>query len=253
MSRSLQSSVSRGRVVVPAARSNAGQEILVERFFETLINGDRVASRNLIREVSDQGTDAQTILTGLCWPTYELIEKLYRADQMTKLSYHLATRILRQVVDQQARDLKFAPRNGRTVFACCGSSESEELAAQIAVDILEAGGFTVTFAGGGLPADEILGQVHERKPQTLLMFASAASDLPGIRSMIDTLHEIGACPNMQFVVGGGVFNRAEGLAEEIGADLWASDPLDLIDLMVEQAHQRAKAPQQAAVRKRKVA
>jgi hypothetical protein len=58
---------------------------------------------------------------------------------------------------------------------------------------------------------------------------------------------------MQIVVGGGVFNRAEGLAEEIGADLWASDPLDLIDLMVEQAYARAKAPQAAAAKKRKAA
>ena len=253
MSRSAQTSLSKGRFTAPITRGNPAQELLVERLFEALVSGDRATCRSIITECSNQGTTSQTVLTQLCWPTYELIEKLYRADQMTKISYHMSTRILRQIVDQQARDLQFAPRNGRTVFACCGDSQSEELAAQIAVDILEAGGFNVTFAGGGLPADEILGQVHERRPQTLLMFASAASDLPGIRQIIDTLHEIGACPNMQIVVGGGVFNRAEGLAEEIGADLWASDPLDLIDLMVEQAYARAKAPQAAAAKKRKAA
>ena len=32
---------------------------------------------------------------------------------------------------------------------------------------------------------------------------------------------------MQIVVGGGIFNRAAGLAEEIGADLWATGPDDL--------------------------
>ena len=34
--------------------------------------------------------------------------------------------------------------------------------------------------------------------------------------MIDRIREIGAVPDLQVVVGGGVFNRADGLAEEIG-------------------------------------
>ena len=75
------------------------------------------------------------------------------------------------------------------------------------------------------------------------MFGSGPSDLPMIREIIDTINEIGACRDLQIVVGGGVFNRAEGLAEEIGADLWAEHPLDLIDVMLEEPTRRASADQ----------
>ena len=50
---------------------------------------------------------------------------------------------------------------------------------------------------------------------------------------------------------GAVFNRAEGLAEEIGADLWASHPLELVDAMIDDADIRATPAQRTVGRTRK--
>lgn len=123
----------------------------------------------------------------------------------------------------------------------------------MAVDLLEAAGFTVRFAGGSLPLDEIREIVHQTRPDALLMFCSEPCDLPDIRVLIDTLHEIGACPHTQIVVGGGVFNRAEGLAEEIGADLWAAHPLELVDSLIDESDIRATPDQRTVGRTRKTA
>ncbi|MDX2146792.1 MAG: cobalamin-dependent protein [Planctomycetota bacterium] len=214
------------------------RDLILERYFEALINGNRPSARQIVREFAAAHPDPEKVIVELHWPVYELIERLWRADQLSILSYNFATRLLRQLVDQTGERLPQAPRRGRRVFACCGTSQAEELAAQMAMDVLESGGFDVAFAGGGIPGDEIIARVHETKPDVLLLFASAASDLPEVRRVIDTLHSIGACPNVQIVVGGGVFNRADGLAEEIGADLYASDPLDLVDVMINQPARR---------------
>ncbi|MFN9971573.1 MAG: B12-binding domain-containing protein, partial [Phycisphaerae bacterium] len=98
--------------------------------------------------------------------------------------------------------------------------------------MLEAAGFQVTFGGGGIPADEVLAHVQENQPSYLVMFCSAASDLPGVRSLVDQLKEINACQKTQIAVGGGVFNRAEGLADEIGARMHAGSPLELVSLLI---------------------
>ena len=235
------------------------QDILVERFFETLVNGDRQAARSIVRETLDDDVTPEMLLTDLYWPAHEMIEKLYKSDQMETVSYHLATRLLRMLVDQGAGSLRLPATRNKTLFAACGPSQGEELAAQMAVDLLEAQGFEVTFTGGGIPADEILAQVQNRQPDVLLLFASAAGDLPGIRTIIDTLKEIGACRHTQVVVGGGVFNRADGLAEEIGAHQWAYSPADLVDLLVTSANETLETPArlvttspiQAASKKRK--
>jgi len=222
------------------------QEVLVERFFETLVSGDRQAARSIVQETLDDNVSPETLLTDLYWPAHEMIEKLFKSDQMEVVSYHLATRLLRMLVDQAAGRLTVPAIRTKTVFAACGPSQGEELAAQMAVDLLESNGFNVTFTGGGIPADEILAQVQSRQPDILLLFASAASDLPGIRSIIDTLREIGACSGTQVVVGGGVFNRADGLAEEIGAHQWAYSPADLVDLLITSAGETQEAVRHVA-------
>lgn len=228
------------------------QQIVVERFFESLISGSRTAARQVVQECRDSGVDAAKLVTDLFWPTYEMIEKLYRSDQLTKVSHHLSTRLLRVLVDQNALLLGKQASQGKSIFATCGPRDSDELGGQMAVDLLEQAGFDVSYAGGNIPNDEILQVVHENKPDVLLMFASGANDLPEIRALIDTLHEIGACPNLQIVVGGGVFNRAEGLAEEIGADAWATHPLELVDVLLHQSSRRAQSEQRTVGRKRKV-
>ncbi|HYE63056.1 MAG TPA: cobalamin-dependent protein [Phycisphaerales bacterium] len=229
------------------------QEVLVERLFETLIAGDRQAARALVQETISQGVSAETILADLFWPAHETIEKLHKSDQMTAVTYQMATRLLRMLVDQQAARLKVPTIRERTVFAACGPSQGEELAGQMAVDMLEANGFDVTFTGGGIPADEIMAEVQARRPDILLLFASAASDLPGIRRIINNLRENGACANTRILVGGGVFNRADGLAEEMGADLWAYSPSDVVDLLINDPVGRGEELREVAspARKRK--
>lgn len=228
------------------------QQILVERFFETLISGHRPASREIVREALESGAQPTQLITDLFWPTYENVEKLFRADQLTRLSHHLASRLLRVLVDQNAALLTPNSSRGRTIFAVCGPRDSDELGAQMAVDLLEHHGFDVSFGGGGVANDEILSHIHENQPNVLLMFASGPSDLPEMRQLIDTLHEIGACPNLQIAVGAGVFNRAEGLAEEIGADLWARSPMDMVDTLVSGQTVRAEAEQRTVGRKRRL-
>jgi methanogenic corrinoid protein MtbC1 len=190
----------------------------------------------------------EAIVSDLFWPTYELIQKLYKEDHLQTLNHNLATRLLRWLVDQNSAKLVQAPRVNRRVFCTCGPAEGEELGAQMAVDLIEGAGFDVWFAGGGVANDEVLARVQEDKPDVLLMFSSAASDLPNIRNLIDTLNEIGACPNLQIAVGGGVFNRAEGLAEEIGADIWANDPLEMVETLIDSPHQRATTAQRTVGR-----
>jgi MerR family transcriptional regulator, light-induced transcriptional regulator len=227
------------------------QEIFVERFFESLVNGDRPAARAVIDEAWDTNATPQSVISDIMWPTHEMIERLYKSDQLSMLGYHYSTRLLRVLIDQVAARLPQRTRNGKSALIFCGQSQGEELGAQMAVDLLESSGFTCKFAGGGVPSDEILAQVHDTRPNFLVMFASAASDLPEIRVVLNSLKAINASPNTHIAVGGGVFNRAEGLAEEIGIHLVARDPLEMVDLLVSDTVVAAATEQRVPVKKTK--
>ncbi len=234
-----------------AAQQAAQLERLTERLFETLIQGDRPGARRFVQAAIGAGYSAQHLLSDILWPTYQTLDRLARTDQITMMSHHLATRLLRVLVDQVSSRLEIGPANGRSILCCCGPTDADELGAQIAVDLLEASGFSVAFAGGGIANDEILARVNETSPSVLLMFASAPSDLPNIRALIDHVREVNAVPNLQVAVAAGVFNRAEGLAEEIGADISASSPLEIVETLIAEPTRRADLSIRAGNKQRK--
>jgi methanogenic corrinoid protein MtbC1 len=187
------------------------------------------------------------------WPAMEQIERLYREGQINLIQEHLATRINRMVADQLHGCMARQPKTGRRMIVVCGDGETEELGAQMTADLFEVEGWSVWFVGAGVPDDEILQMVGKLDPDLLTIYGAKPAGVPGIRKLIDLIRDIDAVPNMQVLVTGGVFNRAEGLAEEIRADLFAPNVRDAI-LIVEEHPVRIPlpdVPQPGRRRKRK--
>jgi methanogenic corrinoid protein MtbC1 len=227
-------------------------ESLLERFMAPLFGGERSSARAIVAEAFEEGFTAEEILMQLIWPAMEKIQGLYRADRINTGIHHMASRLLRMLADQLSLRLPRAERNGRTMLVVCSPGEPEELGAQVTTDIAEAHGWTVHFAGGGVPNDEIVGWLGQLQPQVLMVYGTVPSGAPMVRQLIDLLHDVGICPKLQIICSGGVFNRAEGLAEEIGSDLFANNPIESLEILDNYPTKRATPEQQTVGRKRRV-
>lgn len=230
---------------------SSSRNVLLEKFFTAMISGDRHGAREVMDELFAAEAPAERIASHLIWPTVQQLTTMRRGDQLSELSYHYATRLLRSITDQLQLRYEQAPRRDTKVLVTSGEEEAEELAGQLAADLLEADGYTVYYCGGGVANDELVEQLGHLDADKLVVFGSVAATVPQTRQLIDRLHEIGACPKLQIIVGGGVFNRAEGLAEEIGADLWASDPIELVATIAENTQRRMSDDQRTVGRKRR--
>ena len=227
------------------------EEIAIDRLFQAAVGGNRHAARQVVDEAGTAGLTAEQLAHDVYWPVLESINDMFRKDQLTTLAHHYATRLVRSLLDQAQAGYTQQARRNRKVLLFSGQAEADELAGLLVADLLEADGYEVYFAGGGIANDEILGEVGSHRPDTLLMFASGPQDAPNIRQLIDHIRGVAACPNMQIVVGGGIFNRAEGLAEEIGADLWAKTPRELLNKLHDQKDVRATPEQRTVGRNRR--
>lgn len=205
-------------------QSALNTELALERLLQLCVSGDRVATRTFIEQVQRHGFNSNQLAQELYWPTMQTIFRMWRQDQLTTLAYQYATRLLRMLVDQAQVGYEQAPRNGQSLLCVCGPNESEDLAGQMCSDLLEASGYEVFFAAGGVANDEIMAEIGQRRPDALVVFAAAAADAPKIRELIDMIRSQQSHPGVPIVCGGGVFARAPGLAEEIGADATADDP-----------------------------
>ena len=203
-------------------------EAILERYLGTLLQGDRKACRSVIEESLQTGTPANSVYLDVIWPIMVEIEHLSRADRITPTQEHLATRINRTIVDQLQNKLPPKPRRNKKIVVCCADSELQELGAQIMADLFESDGWDVKFIGGGLTNDDILTYIHKYAPDILLIYGTAPKQAPSVRQLIDAIRDIDAWPDMRIMVSGGLFNRAEGLWQEIGADLFAATALEAL-------------------------
>jgi methanogenic corrinoid protein MtbC1 len=225
---------------------------LSQTYLESLLAGDRVICRKLIDDSLTGGTAPYHLLTDLVWPTMELVQTLYREDRINVSMLNLATRLNRSITDQLTAQLPRREANGKSVLIFCGNAEPEELGGQICADLFEADGYSVRFAGGGVPDDEVLKLIGDLRPDLLVMFGTLPSGVPAVRKLIDYLREVNSCPDMQVMCCGGIYKRAEGLAEEIGADLYAPDAAQAVKVANENPRKKATLDQQTVGRTRRI-
>jgi methanogenic corrinoid protein MtbC1 len=232
--------------------SCAADSKLATSYRETLLAGDRSLCRKMIELSLQSGISAYDLLNDLVWPTMELLQQLYRDDRVTLGNLNMATRLNRAVTDQLTAALVRKEANGKKVLIFCGNDEPEELGGQLCADLFECDGWDVRFAGGGVPDDEVLKFIGEFRPDVLCMFGTLPSGVPAVRKLIDYLREVNSCPNMQVMCCGGIYKRAEGLSEEIGADLYAPDAKSAVTVANSQPQKKATVDQQTVGRMRRI-
>ncbi len=194
---------------------------LFKQYLEHLFAGKRCQARELLFAAQDRGVAASKLLKHIIWPAMDQVDKLYRGHHISLITEHMATRINRMLADQLQAMLAREPKHGRRLVVVCGDGEGEELGAQITADLFEAKGWSVWFLGSGVPNDEILQFVGRIEPDILCVYGTKPAGVPGVRQLITMIREVGICEQMQVLTMGGVFNRADGLADEVRADLFA--------------------------------
>jgi len=202
---------------------NAGEtEMLkknvLERYLKALLDGDRVASRSVIEEALQCGVPANTVYSDIIWPIMIEIEKLEKEDKISSVQEALATRINRSIVDQLQNKL---PRK---------ASVSKKVVIYSITDLFESSGWEVRYVGSGVTRDDLVEFTNSYSPDLLLIYGMQADKAPATRQLIDSLKNINACPDMKIMLSGGIFDRAEGLWEEIGADMYAETAAQAVQI-----------------------
>jgi methanogenic corrinoid protein MtbC1 len=225
------------------------EEELIARYLEPLLRGDRKACRSVIEETMQKGVPANSIYTEMIWPVMVEIENLSRRDKISTIQEHLATRVNRTIIDQLQNKLPRRPQKNKKIAICCATEEIQELGAQMMTDLFESDGWEVRFLGGGLTNEDILSFANEYVPDILLIYGTTPKQAPEVRRLIDTVKSVNAWPDMKIMVSGGLFNRAEGLWEEMEADLYASTAIEALFVASDENHNQQTA--QRTINRRK--
>ena len=206
------------------------KQFILERYLNSLLAGDRQTCRTIIEETLQSGTPANQVYMDIIWPIMVEIDNLYRDDRITPAQEAFASRINRSIVNQLQNKLPRRPGKEKRIVIVTAGSEQAELGGQMTADLFESDGWQTRFLGGSVNREDVLEFIHSYSPDVLLLYGFNGKDAPAVRDLIDTVRQINAYPDMQIMLSGGVFSRAEGLWEEIGADLYAETAAEAVHL-----------------------
>jgi methanogenic corrinoid protein MtbC1 len=227
-------------------------EVFLQRYLDALLAGDRRQCRSIIEDILHHNSASIAgVYSDVIWPIMVEINTLYRTERITSAQEHLATRINRTIVDQLQNKLPRQLQIDRKVVVCSSLCETSELGGQMIADMFESAGWDVRFLGGGLTSDDILSFIHQFCPDMLVIYGTEPGETPQIRSTIDRIREINAWPAMKIMLSGGVFDRTEGLWEEIGADLFAENAIEAVRLASDENQIKCQPVRTINQRKRK--
>jgi methanogenic corrinoid protein MtbC1 len=225
------------------------KEDILARYLEALLRGDRKVCRSVVEETLQSGVPANSVYLHLIWPVLGEIERLRRTDRISPVQEHLATRINRTIVDQLQNKLPRRPAKQKKAAVCCAHDEMQELGAQMIADLFESDGWQVRFLGGGLTNDDLFAFINEYAPDVLVVYGTTPKQAPDVRRLIDRVRMVNAWPDMRIIVSGGLFNRAEGLWEEIGADGFAATAGEVLQVAADDS--QVANPDRRTVNRRK--
>jgi methanogenic corrinoid protein MtbC1 len=226
-------------------------EPLLMRYMQPLLAGRRAECFSVIDEAVRVGTPAEELICDVVWPAMSQVERLFRDDRINCAIEHMACRINRTLADRLQACLPQEARNGKRIVITCASGVAEETGAQVVADLLQADGWEVYVLGGGVPQDEILALIGHIRPDALLIFGTRPEDVPETRHLVEFIRDIGVCPTMNIVVSGGIYNRADGLWQEVGADVFTESAREIRRILRDLPPRIPNAPRPALVKKRR--
>lgn len=228
------------------------KKYVLERYLSKLLKGDRAGCRTVIEDVLKSGMPANTVYMDVIWPIMLEVDRLYSQNIIDSAQEAFATRINRTIVDQLQNKLPRRTERSQKIVVCSTTSEHGELGAQMITDLFESDGWESRFLGSSVNNDDILAYVHSWRPDILLLHGVTAKETPGVRNLIDKIKAVNAYPDMKIMLSGGIFDRAEGLWQEVGADMHASTAAEAVKIAAADESERVQ-PRRTIKRRKKVA
>ncbi|MFH1745876.1 MAG: cobalamin-dependent protein [Planctomycetota bacterium] len=226
-------------------------EPLLMRYMQPLLAGRRSECFSVVNNAARTGIPAEELICDVILPAMAQVDRLYRDDRINIATEHMACRINRTLADQLQVYLPEQSRIGKRAIIACAAGEQEELGAEVVGDLLQADGWDIFFLGGGVPIDEILSLVGQLRPDVLLIFGTQPEGVPETRRLVELIRDVGVCPTMNIVVSGGIYNRADGLWQEVGADLYSESVRELRSILYDLPPREPNTPRQGLVKKRR--
>ena len=199
-------------------------------FADILLSGNSREALSLAEESVSLATDLGAFYLGVVQPALYKIGLLWERGEISVADEHLATAIVGRIMAAMYPKFAHVSHDKGEAVLACSPNEYHELGSRIVADLLEISGWNVAFLGASTPAEELMKLLRAKKPFLLGVSVAMSFNLGNTSKLLETIRKDPALSSTKVVLGGLALSTAPGLWKELGADGFARDGNEAIEI-----------------------
>ncbi len=202
---------------------------LLHQIASNLYSGEHKEVAALVHQALDQGIDPQEVLQDGLIAGINEVGKDFKAGELyvpevliAARAMHAGMDILRPLLAESG-----APSAGKYLIGTV-RDDLHDIGKNLVKMMLEGAGFETVDLGKDVHPETFVAAVREHQPQIVGMSALLPTTMGQMVTTIEALEEAGLRDSVKIMIGGAPVTAA--IAEEIGADAYASDAATGVDV-----------------------
>lgn len=203
---------------------------LAQAYLQALLAGNRNLAGQLILNEVDSAEKVAQVYLHVFQPVLKEVGRLWQLNIVSVAQEHFCTASTQMIMSQLYPFIFSTRKSGNVMVAACAGGELHEIGMRMVTDFFEMANWDTFYLGANVPASTIAATLIERNAGVLGISATMTYHLKLVREMIERVRSSPECWQVKILVGGQPFNQTNSLWESVGADGYASGPLEAVSL-----------------------
>ena len=185
-------------------------------YLDALLGGDRESASRIVNDAIKAGVALPEVYEHVFRATQHEIGRMWQSNRVSVAIEHYATGATEAIMLKRSVGESSKTPGRRRFLGGCVEGEQHDLAIRMVCDVLQSEGWEASFLGASTPESALFEAIGRLNPTVVGLSTSSFFHIDMTRKVIRSIHA--RYPDVKVVVGGGPFDRIEGLAEKLGAD-----------------------------------
>ncbi len=206
---------------------------IAQSYLEALLVPDRKEAWSIISGALESGTPVRDIYLRVFQPVLRETGRLWQAGEISIAEEHFITASVQLSVLHLHDRISVSDktrRRGRTLVAACVGSELHDMGIRMVTDLFETDGWNTYYIGANTPATSLVQAARDRKADVVAISSTMPYHLPLVRYLIRSMRADPETKKTKIMVGGYTFGIVPDLWQRIGADAFARDAGEAVEV-----------------------
>ena len=205
-------------------------EELRTRYLQVLLQGQRHLASELILQAVEDRVSVKDIYLQIFQPVQYEIGLLWQTNEVSIAQEHYCTASTQLIMSQLYPYIFNTEKKGRRLIATCVGGELHEIGLRMVADFFEMDGWDTYYLGANMPTGGIIESVETIQPDAIAISVSMAFNIETAANLIERIQASALEKRAKVLVGGRPFNVSSNLWQQVGADGYAKNAAEAINL-----------------------